>query len=68
MHACKKDSYDENNIIQIQTYILGWGVKACQYDVGHSLCIITATVAELPLTKPSVLESGPLGDGICNII
>ena len=22
MHACKKDSYDENNIIQIQTYIL----------------------------------------------
>ena len=54
MHACKKDSYDENNIIQIQTYILGWGVKACQYDVGHSLCIITATINK---TKCSRIRS-----------
>ena len=97
MHACKKDSYDENNIIQIQTYILqiliiffslsGWfvsqrtyereennrssnkhllfwrGVKACQYDVGHSLCIITATINK---TKCSRIRS--VGDGICNIV
>ena len=67
---CHKGLMKEKKTLDVQISIcFFWmGVKACQYDVGHSLCIITATVAELPLTKPSVLESGPLGDGICNIV